>query len=220
MKKIIVLLSVILLLMTGCTVTTLSSVDVGSNIKVLLSEKAKLYNVYFDGYKYYVPKGLRFLDKEDYNAKFVDRYGNKYFLYVDAISYFHEVKNTYEENETSHYSRKLDYNNKSGYIQIDKQKDGNYIINFLFNYAKMEAYVSERDLVFAIDNMCYVLRSVKFNKKVLESLIGENILSYQEETFNLFDTDSSNDNFLDVVTKYEDKKYKKSIDEEQIDLGE
>ena len=220
MKKIIVLLSVILLLMTGCTVTTLSSVDVGSNIKVLLSEKAKLYNVYVDGYKYYVPKGLRFLDKEDYNAKFVDRYGNKYFLYVDAISYFHEVKNTYEENETSHYSRKLDYNNKSGYIQIDKQKDGNYIINFMFNYAKMEAYVSERDLVFAIDNMCYVLRSVKFNKKVLESLIGENILSYQEETFNLFDTDSSNDNFLDVVTKYEDKKYKKSIDEEQIDLGE
>jgi len=220
MKKIIVLLSVILLLMTGCTVTTLSSVDVGSNIKVLLSEKAKLYNVYFDGYKYYVPKGLRFLDKEDYNAKFVDRYGNKYFLYVDAISYFHEVENTYEENETSHYSRKLDYNNKSGYIQIDKQKDGNYIINFMFNYAKMEAYVSERDLVFAIDNMCYVLRSVKFNKKVLESLIGENILSYQEETFNLFDTDSSNDNFLDVVTKYEDKKYKKSIDEEQIDLGE
>lgn len=219
MKKLVVLLSAVLLLMTGCSVTTLSRVDIGSNMKTLLTEKAKLYNVYYEGYKYYVPNGLKFLNKDEYNAKFVDKYGNKYYLYVDAISYYNKIDNTYEENDESHYSRRLSYNNKDGYIQIDKQDDDSYIINFVFNYAKMEACVSEKDLLYVVDNMCYVLRSIKFNDKVLESLIGENILSYKEENFALFDDNSnSKDDFLEVVEKYEEKNYKKSIDEEQIDL--
>ncbi len=218
MKKIVFLLSVVLLLMTGCSVVTLSNVDVAKNVKTLLSEDTKLYNVYFEGYKYYVPRGMKFLNKEDYNAKFVDKLGNVYYLYIDAISYYHKVENTYEENEESHFSRRLDYKKKTGYIQIDKQKDGYYLINFMFNYAKMEAYVSERDLVFAVDNMCSILRSVKFNRKVLESLIGDNILSYKEESFSLFDTNTSQADFLDVVSKYEDEAYKKAVDEEQIEL--
>lgn len=218
MKKLIVLLSVILLLVTGCSITTLSNVDIGSNMKTILSEKTKFYNVYFEGYKYYVPKGLSFIDKDEYNAKFVDKYGNRYFLYVDAISYYHSIENSYEENDTSHYSRKLDYNKKTGYIQIDKKKNNYYLINFMFNYAKMEAYVPKDELIEVVNNMCFVLRSVDFNDKVLESLVGENVLDYQEESFNLFDTNSSDDNFLDVVTKYEDEEFSKSMDEEQIDL--
>lgn len=220
MKRIGLLLFAVLLLLTGCTVTTLSNVDVGSNIKTILTEKTELYNVYFDGYKYYIPKGLKIINKDQYNASFIDRFGNKYYLYVDAISYFHKVENTYEENDTSHYSRKLKYNKKTGYIQIDKQKDGYYLINFMFNYAKMEAYVSEDALIDVVNNMCSVLRSVTFNDKVLESLIGENVLSYEEENFNLFDTtNTSKDTFLDEVAKY-DKNYKKSIDEEKIDLDD
>lgn len=220
MKRLVLLFFAVLLLMTGCTVTTLSNVDVGSNIKTILTDKAKLYNVYFDGYKYYVPKGLQFVNKDQYNAKFTDRLGNKYYLYVDAISYYHKIENTYEENKTSHYSRKLQYGKKSGYIQIDKKDDDKYLINFMFNYAKMEALVSKDDLIPVVNNMAYVLRSVTFNDKVLESLIGENVLSYQEETFNLFDTKSSStENFLDEVAKY-DKNYKKSIDEEKIDLDD
>ena len=90
----------------------------------------------------------------------------------------------------------------------------------MFNYAKMEAYVSEDDLITVVNNMAYVLRSITFNDKVLESLIGENILSYEEENYNLFDSkNTSKDNFLDEVAKY-DKNYKKSIDEEKIDLDD
>lgn len=220
MKKLVLLLFAIALLMTGCTVTTLSNVDIGSNIKVILTDNAKLYNVYFDGYKYYVPKGLQFLNKDQYNAIFIDNLGNKYYLYIDAISYFHKIENTYEENKVSYYSRKLDFNKKTGFIQVDKQDNGKYLINFMFNYAKMEACVNEDDLVKVIDNMAYVLRSIDFNDKILESLIGENILSYQEENFSLFDTKSSSkETFLDEVAKY-DKNYKKSIDEEKIDLDD
>lgn len=221
MKRIVILLLAVLLLMTGCTVTTLSKVDVGSNIKTILTEKTELHNVYFEGYKYYVPKGLKFLNKDEYNASFIDRFGNKYYLYVNVISYFHGVKNTYKTNTDSHYSRKLNFNKKNGYIQIDKKENDYYLVNFMFNYSKMEAYVQKEQLLDVVNNMCYVLRSVTFNDKVLESLIGENVLSYEEENFDLFDTNTSatKENFLDEVAKY-DKNYKKSIDEEKIDLDD
>ncbi|MBO5120232.1 MAG: membrane lipoprotein lipid attachment site-containing protein [Bacilli bacterium] len=198
MKKIIVLLSIVVLFLSGCSAYRLDSTDLGNNIKVLLSEKVDIYNVYFDGYKYYVPKGIKLLNKDEYNATFMDKSDNKYYLYVDAISYYHKTENTYMVDEKIHYSNKLEYNGKTGYINIEKIED-KYFIQFMFNYAKMEAYVPEEDLTTVVNNMCFVLRTVKFNDDVLESLIGDNVLSYQEENFTLFDTESSNEDFLEVV---------------------
>lgn len=198
MKKIIVLLSIVVLFLSGCSAYRLDSTDLGSNIKVLLSEKVDIYNVYFDGYKYYVPKGIKLINKDEYNAVFLDKSNNKYYLYVDAVSYYHKTKNTYMVDEKIHYSNKLEYNDKTGYINIE-EIDGKYFIQFMFNYAKMEAYVPEEDLTTVVNNMCLVLRTVKFNDDVLESLIGDNVLSYQEENFTLFDTESSNEDFLEVV---------------------
>ena len=198
MKKIIVLLSIVVLFLSGCSAYRLYSTDLGNNIKVLLSEKVDIYNVYFDGYKYYVPKGIKLLNKDEYNATFMDKSDNKYYLYVDAISYYHKTENTYMVDEKIHYSNKLEYNGKTGYINIEKIED-KYFIQFMFNYAKMEAYVPEEDLTTVVNNMCFVLRTVKFNDDVLESLIGDNVLSYQEENFTLFDIESSNEDFLEVV---------------------
>ena len=74
MKRLIVLLSAVMILVTGCSAVKLDTADIGKNIKNLLSKKVDLYNVHFDGYKYYVPKGLKFLHKEEYNASFIDKY--------------------------------------------------------------------------------------------------------------------------------------------------
>ena len=219
MKKLIVLLSIVTILVTGCSINKLDDNDIGKNIKTLMSEKNKLYNVYYEGYKYYLPKGIGFLDKDDYNAILKDRNNNKYYLYVDAISYYHKVENDYEINNDSHYSKKLDYNGKTGYIQID-EVDGKYFIQFVYNYAKMEAYVSEKELVDVVTNMCLVLRTVKYNDVVLESLIGENKLNYKEEDYTLFKADSSKESFLDVVEREETEKYKKDLEDEKINLND
>ena len=218
MKRIVVLLSAIMLLMTGCSVTKLDSNDIGKNVKILLSEKSSLYNVFYDGYKYYLPKGVGFVTKDDYNAVLKDSVGNKYYLYVDAIGYYNKIENTYKVNNKSHYSKKLDYNKKTGYIQID-EVDSSYYIQFVYNYAKLEALVDKKDLTSTVSNMCYILRSVKFNDKILDSLIGENTLDYKEENYSLFDSNSSNETFLGVVEKYETDDYKKDLEDEKIDLN-
>lgn len=218
MKRLIVLLSIVMLFMTGCSITKLDDTNISKNIKILLSEKVKLYNVFYDGYKYYLPKGVSFVNKEEYNAILKDNKNNKYYLYVDAISYYHKVKNDYEINKDSHFSKKLDYNGKTGYFQVD-EVDSKFFIQFVFNYVKIEAYVEKKDLTDAVNNMCFILRSVKFNDKVLESLIGDNILDYKEENYSLFESNSSKESFLDVVEREETSRYKKDIEDEKIDLG-
>lgn len=217
MKRLIVLLSIVTLFVTGCSVSKLDNNDIGKNMKTLLSKKVNLYNVYYEGYKYYLPKGISFIDKEDYNAILKDSDGNKYYMYVDAISYYHKVKNNYEVNDNSHYSKIIDYNKKSGYIQVD-EIDSKYFIQFVFNYSKMEAYVKKDDLSQVVTNMCSILRTVKFNDAVLESLIGENVLNYKEEDYTLFKADSSKESFLDVVEREETDLYKKDLEDEKIEL--
>ncbi len=218
MKKIIVLLSVILLMITGCSMKELSSNDFEKNMDILLSEKTKSSNVHFDGYKYYVPDGLKFVNKEEYNAILRDRFDNEYYMYVDVISYYHKVENTYKIKQDAYYSKIINYGKKTGYLEITED-NGKYFVEFVFNYAKIESLTDKDNLVKVIDNMCYILRSIKFNDKILESIVGDNVLSYAEEVFTLFDTTSSQEDFLEVVSRY-DPEYKKAIDQEELELDE
>lgn len=217
MKKLLILLSISVLFITGCSVTRLDSNDLLKNVDNLLSVKVSMYNEFYEGYKYYLPKTLKFIDKDEYNAILQDRNNNRYYLYIDAISYYHKIKNDYEEKDGSYISKRLDYRKKTGYLQID-EVDSKYFVQYVFHYGKMEAYVSHDELVDVITNMSCVLRSVKFNKEVLASLIGENVLDYKEEDYSLFKADSSKENFLDVVEREETDLYKKDLEDEKIDL--
>lgn len=217
MKRLIVLLSISIFCFTGCSVYKLDNTNIGKNIKILLSHKTKMHNVNYDGYRYYLPKGVSFVSKDEYNAVFKDSNSNIYYMFVDALSYYNKIENTYEISDKSHYSKILNYNKKTGYIQIDEKKDC-YFVQFVFNYVKIEAYVKKNNLADAVDNMCYILRSVKFNDSVLESLIGENVLSYQEEDYSLFKSKSGKESYMEVVKRNESDEYNKYLEDEKIDI--
>ena len=125
-------------------------------------------------------------------------------------------KETYTESSKAYYSSVLEYD-KSGYIQID-EIDNKYLIQYIYNYSKMEAYVSKDELVDTINNMSYILRSIKYNRKVINSLIGSNSLNYKEETYSLFNKKVDQEDFLDVVYDNEDESYKKAVDEDKIHI--
>ncbi len=219
MKKIMILFCITVLFVTGCSVYHFEDQSFEKNIDYLLSQKSSIYNVRYDGYKYYLPKGLSFLMKDDYNALICDQDNNHYYLFVDAISYYHKVENDYQENTNSYYSKKIEYKKKNGYLQIDEDKENDkYFIQFVYNYVKIEAYIPKEDLVPALNNMCYILRSVTFNNSVLESLIGENVLNYQEEDYSLFKADSSKESYMDVAKRNENEEYSKYLEDEKIDL--
>ena len=217
MKKIkIIVLLLIVCVLTGCSITTLDDKNYEKNVSTILSSKNRSYNVYFEGYKYYIPSGMKFVSKKEYNAVLQDTKNNKYYLYVDAISYYHKDKSEFEVDETAYYSKELSYNDIDGYLQIE-EIDYKYLVQFMFNYSKIECYVSKEDLTDSINYMAYILRSVKFNRSVLGSLIGDNTLSYNEEEYSLFDKKNNSEDFLDVVYENDDA-YKEAVDEDEIDL--
>ena len=72
-------------------------------------------------------------------------------------------------------------------------------------------------------NALYILKTLKYNDIVINSLIGENKIEYQEEKYTLFESDAADNNYLDIIEddeKYveEDKEGEILIDEDSIQL--
>lgn len=200
MKKLILLLSLILII-TGCSVQQVKEDSIDGIITTVFSKDTKLANTYFEGYKFYLPRGMKLLDKNEYNSKIAYN-NNVYYIYVDAISYYHETKQSFNLKKDSYFAKEFDYNAKKGYIQIDKVED-KYFLQIYFNYAKVEAYVYKKDIEDSVMQIGSILSSLKFNDEILETIIGDNILDYKEETFRLFDTKEEDSNFLDYVDEYD-----------------
>ncbi len=204
MKKKIILLIISILTLTGCTNLTNMSTD--EVVDVMLKNDSNLSNNVFDGYKYYIPKGLRLLEKDEYNASLKDEYNNTYYFYIDVISYYNKEEVEYKVNNNAYFSKELDYNDKKGYLEITKIEDTDaYFIEYMYNYGKIEAFVKENEIKSAIINMSSILKSLEFNRTVLESLIGNNVLDYKEDTYDVMKPKGSTatkDTYLEYEEKY------------------
>lgn len=218
MKKVMCLLA-LLVFVTGCNIEKVQYVSYEDTIYKVLGYGTKLHNVSLDGYDYYLPKGAALAEKNELNS--VIRYnGMNLYLYVDVISYYHKVSNTFEVSADSYYSKKIDYDSNFGYLEITKIKDM-YFVEFMYRYAKIEAYVEECKMQDAIYQMSLILSTVEYHDAILESLIGENTLNYSEEQFDILNPnrgqglDSSLD--FDYDQLYED--YEGTItDEDSIEI--
>ena len=141
MKKIIILLLTCFLL-TGCTVTRIDNLEIGDLVSAILSQNITLENTNASGYDYYTPKGVSILNTTDNNVEFIDKIGNKYYLYVDVVSYYHKVESEYPVCDNCFYSSALSYNDKTGYLEINEIND-KYFIEMMFHYAKVETYIEK-----------------------------------------------------------------------------
>lgn len=75
----------------------------------------------------------------------------------------------------------------------------------MYNYGKIEAFVKENEIKSAIINMSSILKSLEFNRTVLESLIGNNVLNYKEDTYDVMKPKGSTatkDTYLEYEEKY------------------
>lgn len=181
MKKIAILL--LCLLVTGCTVVRIDTKSIDNILSVVLSKKNDLYNRVGKGYKYYVPRGVSYLDTNELNDQLYSN-GNYYYLYIDAIAYFYQTKTEYQENKNSYYSKKIEGEHE-GYLEINQQND-KYYIEFMYNYARIEALVDKEDIEHVILDASYILSTVKFNDNIIELMLNEDYFTNKEETYREF----------------------------------
>lgn len=193
MKKIILILAVIIL--TGCT--SIDNVSYDEIISEIVSSKYEIYNENRSGYKYYTPSNISSNDTIDYNEILEDD-GYRYYFYVDVVSYYNRVIESYEVDNNAFYSKAINYQDKFGYIEINEVSNNKYLLEIMYNYAKIEVIVDKYDLPKAISNSLIILSSVKYNSEILETIVGENILTSKEIEFNIFETKKTESNFLEV----------------------
>ena len=119
MKKLIILI-VCFTLLCGCT--KINNDNINNIINSVVSSDNDRANQYRNGYKFYLPNNLSTIKIDDKNNVFKEN-DIKYYMFVDIVSYYHKVENKYQVNEKAYYSSLINYNNKSGYVEVNVKND-------------------------------------------------------------------------------------------------
>ena len=203
MKRKIVLLLIMFILICGCSdVKKEDMADIVNKISL----KNTSYNTYRNGYKYNLPKGMSVKEYIMYSET-LQTSTNDYYLYVDIISYYNKKKVEYKKCDSCYYSSPIEFKGKYGYIEINLQENNQYLIEIMFNYAKIEVMVDESDVNIAVNYAVSILRSIEYNDNIIANLVGDDVLNYQEEVYNIFNATSSDSNLLQFedVEDYEEE---------------
>lgn len=204
--KKILLLIICLFIFSGCTIESISDNNIDKNIDVIFSKKSKYLNKDAIGYQYYLPKFMSVKDSNEYNQELYYN-GQTYYLFADLVSYYHKNHKDYEIDDKAYISKEIKNGKKYGYLEVNKVGK-KYFVEMMYNYAKIETYTNKNNLVDTITNASIILNSIKYNKNVIETLIGDKKYDFSEnETYNIFEAKKTNTtNFLDYINEYD--KYK------------
>ena len=194
MKKIILLCTLVIFL-TGCTSINTSSID--SILNETLSSTLKITNTQRNGYSYYLPRGLILKNTKSFNEKLEDDL-YQYYLYVDVVSYNNKTKFKYTLNNKAYFSSSLENNGKFGYVEINNYKNNQYLIEIMYNYAKIEVVVYEKDIKNVLANAMTIISSISYNDNIIINYLASSSFEGNEEVFNIFEIVGRKD-FLQVT---------------------
>ena len=199
----ICILLIMILAITGCVNIQKTNYEIIINETV--NSRVHVYNTYRNGYKLYLPHGLYVDDSNEYN-EIIRSSKYKYYLYIDVTSYLSKKNNSYSIDEDSYYSILINSGDKKGYLEIN-EKNNKYLVEIVYNYAKIEVMVDKRDINEAVTNAMVVLTSVHYNDSVLKNLADETTLNYKDENVDIFKSKSNGgsekSNFLEYVEEYD-----------------
>lgn len=193
MKKII-LLMICTMLLTGCTGVRIDTKSINNITGVILEKDNSLYNHVGKGYKYYIPRGITYIDTVGLNDVLYSN-GNYYYLYIDAPGYVNKIDVEYDEDDSIYYSKKLDINGKKGYLDIRSQDD-KYLIKFVYNYGTLETLINKNNIEDVITNASYILSSIKYNDKIIALTLDDDYFKNREEQYKEFISKGASGRFL------------------------
>ena len=199
MKKLL-FLCVFFLFICGCT--NINGLSYDETIQTLNRYVAKT-NTYRTGYKYFLPRGVQIEDSTAFNEVLSDGV-SIYYLYVDALSYTNKVENNYVVNYECYYSRVLSYQDKAGYVEINLLENNKYLIEIMYNYAKIEVIVEKDNINKSLLTSISILKSIEYNDSIIANLYGNDVLNFIEEEFNIFNTTSSDSTYIQIDDTYQE----------------
>ncbi len=192
MKKIVIILLGIFFL-TGCVKVNDLTLDEISNY---INENNVNINTYRKGYSFYMPKGFA-IEKAGSNYVIFSTDSTNYYLYLDFISYRTGKKLEHSFNDDAYYKKEIDNNGNFGYIDIKLWKNNQYLIEIMYNYAKIEVMVDKDMMNKVLINSINILKSIQYNDAIIDELLESDSLDYTEEVFDMFKDALDNSNTLE-----------------------
>ena len=208
-KILLIILSCFILF--GCTNLKNVSYDEIMNNLTLAPKRA---NTHRQGYQFFIPQGMQ-VKKAGISYAILSSNNIDYYLYVDLISYNAKDDNfVYEINKDALYSTTLNYQNKKGYAEVKLQENNQYLIEIMYNYAKIEVMVDESKVKECLANSATILNSIRYDDLIIKNLLNDDNLDSTEENFNIFDDIKENTNVLDYddTNQVEDEEKVKDTD--------
>ena len=207
MKKFLIF---IVMLFSLCACTNIKHANIDTIIADATQSELNLVNEYRTGYKYYLPTNINVNKSVPLNEILFDG-KNYYYLFVDLVSYHDKVKLDYKEKSNIYYSKAISFNEKTGYLEISVNND-KYLIEIMYNYAKIEVMVDKDSINEAVANSMTILSSIMYNDEIIDNMMGDDILNYSEEKFSIFDDNTVKDsNFLEYVQEYDNYDSKNNV---------
>lgn len=207
MKKII-LLCVCVCLLTGCV--SIKKDNLNNIIQKALNSHVKVRNVNRNGYRYYIPRGLNITTSNNFN-EIITNNQYSFYLYVDIVSYNNKTNFAYNINNKAYYSEAFSKDDKKGFIEINNYKKDKYIIEIMYNYAKIEVVGYEEDINNIVAYAIVILSSITYNDSVIANYLSNKTYNTTPEEFNIFEIIGS-DNYLQFAEEEDSKEDNKDPD--------
>ena len=190
---------VIALILTGCTRITNNLDDV---VNDLMSTDGINANTVSTGYELHIPSGVAQIVDNDYNQKF--KIKNRYvYLYVDTISYYYKNTLNYKSSEDySYYYKEIKFNDKLGYVGINKIDDNNYFCEIVYNYSKIEFYSDLKDLPVILANSLIIQKSIKYNDTLIAIELDSVMNDGRDIKYELDKPEDSESTFSQYLQEY------------------
>ena len=205
-KKIIIIL-LMLIFITGCTnINDLSYDDILNTI----SSDVKGANTYRRGFSFYKPDGLA-IQNAGLNYIIFSSNNVNYYMYLDFINYREGTEITPKISNNSLYNKKINNNGFLGYIDIKLWQNNQYLIEIMYNYAKIEVMVDKDLINDVLINSINILKSIRYNDTIIDIILKSDSLDYTEEVFDIFKDVSSNSNTLQFETDNVDENVEEEI---------
>ena len=133
----------LLFLTTGCSAQNLNDLSIEDCANYVINSDVNIANINKVGYRYYLPRGFSVINDVDYNETLISD-GNKYYMYIDIVSYYNNKTPTYNEDSNAYFSKKIKANNKEAKKQIREENEKIFIEN---NYIlhKKQVKVEEKE---------------------------------------------------------------------------